>query len=610
MEFLDRLKDKAAFVTDRLKDEAAFLTGILRALKMTTHIAKHPTRVFPDVIEELAQRHGDRPALLSERELFSYRLLAERSNRYARWAIGQRVGRGDVVCLLMPNRPEYMAIWLGITRAGGVAALLNTNLVGRSLAHCIDIVAPKHVIVAAELLDVFATTRPLLKTAPSIWLHGGEVSQHTRIERHVEGLSGGPLSAAERPPLTIEDRALYIYTSGTTGLPKAANVNHYRVMLACFGFAGVMATKATDRMYNCLPMYHTAGGLCATGSLLINGGSVILREKFSAREFWNDVVRHECTLFQYIGELCRYLVNSPPDANETGHRLRLACGNGLRPDVWNEFKQRFRIPQIIEFYAATEGNVLLFNFAGKPGAIGRLPRIIAGRFPTALVQFDVAKGEPVRDATGFCVLAAPHEIGEAIGEIVQDPERPGSRFEGYSSSVENERKILRDVLQRGDIWFRTGDLMTKDEQGYFYFVDRIGDTFRWKGENVSTTEVAETINLMPGVKESNVYGVPIPGNDGRAGMAALVFDGPCDLAALREHLVARLPDYARPLFLRIQKEIDVTATFKQRKMDLVQEGFDPVKVDDPIYFNDPQTGAFVRLDRELHDRILTGQVRL
>jgi fatty-acyl-CoA synthase len=595
---------------DRLKDDFAFVTGILRALRMTTHIAKNPTRLFPHVIEELAERYGDRPALVSDRERLSYRELAEHSNRYARWALGQRIGKGEVVCLLMPNRPEYVAIWLGITRAGGAVALLNTNLASRSLAHCIDIVAPKHIIVAAELADAFASARTMLKSAPTIWLHGGGVSEHPRIDLHVEDLSGGSLSADERPALTIEDRALYIYTSGTTGLPKAANVNHYRVMLACFGFAGVMGTKSTDCMYDCLPLYHTAGGLCAIGSVLVAGGSVVVREKFSAREFWSDVVRYECTLFQYIGELCRYLVNSPPDENETKHRIRLACGNGLRPDVWNEFKRRFKIPKIIEFYAATEGNVLLFNFAGKPGAIGRLPRIIADRFPTALVRFDVEKGEPMRDADGFCIPASPGEIGEAIGKIVHDPERPGSRFEGYSSTAENEKKVLRDVFENGDAWFRTGDLMTKDEQGYFYFVDRVGDTFRWKGENVSTTEVAETINLVPGVKETNVYGVPLPGREGRAGMAAIVCEGTCDLAALHGHLAERLPDYARPLFLRIRPEIDVTSTFKQKKIDLVRDGFDPSKVADPIYFNDAQAGAFVRLDQPLYERIQAGQIRL
>ena len=329
---------------DRLKDDVAFVTGILRALKMTTHIAKNPTRLFPNVIEELAERYGDKPALLSERERLSYRELAEHSNRYARWAIGQYVGRGDVVCLLMPNRPEYMAIWLGVTRAGGVAALLNTNLIGPSLAHCIDIVSPKHVIVAAELADTFSSARPLLKSRPTIWLHGGGVSEHPRIDRHVAGLSGGPLSADERPrsPSRIA-RSI----STRPGPPACRRLPTSTTTASCsprLASPALMGTKSTDRMYDCLPMYHTAGGICAIGSVLVNGGSVVLREKFSAREFWNDVVRYECTLFQYIGELCRYLVNSPPDADETKHRIRLACGNGLRPDVWTNSSSasRFR----------------------------------------------------------------------------------------------------------------------------------------------------------------------------------------------------------------------------------------------------------------------------
>ena len=290
----------------------------------------------------------------------------------------------------MPNRPEYMAAWLGITSAGGVAALININLVGPALAHCIDIVEPKHVVVAAELADVFATARPLLKTKPKIWSHGE--SADMPAPRYARSMPCPATRSTPRsaPALTIEDRALYIYTSGTTGLPKAANINHYRVMLASSAFAGVMDTKPDDRMYDCLPMYHTTGGVVAIGSVLLNGGSVVIREKFSAREFWDDVVRYDCTLFQYIGELCRYLVQfaaeSERDAS-TGCVPPAATGCG--PISGMQFKKRFRIPHILEFYGATEGNVNIFNFEGKPGAVGRVPWFVAHRFPIAVVRFDV-----------------------------------------------------------------------------------------------------------------------------------------------------------------------------------------------------------------------------
>jgi fatty-acyl-CoA synthase len=593
----------------QLKGDLVFLRGVLRALRMTTHIAKNPARIFPNVIEELAARHGDAPALLSARETFSFRQLFDRSNRYSRWALKQQIAKGETVCLLMPNRPEFMAIWLGITRAGGVTALLNTNLIGQSLAHCIDIVTPKHVIVAAELVGQFDSIRPLLKSSPKVWVHGESSSREARIDAAADAMSGEPLTASERPALTIEDHALYIYTSGTTGMPKAANINHYRVMLASFGFAGVMGTKKSDRNYVCLPMYHTAGGLCATGSLLVNGGSVYLRERFSVREFWDDIVNNDCTMMMYIGELCRYLVNAPPNPNETKHKLRLACGNGLRPDIWEEFKNRFRIPLILEFYAATEGNVLMFNFEGKTGAVGRLPWFLEHRFPTALVKFDVETEQPVRNAEGFCVPCGANEVGEAIGKIVNDANKPGNRFEGYARREETEKKILRHVFAPNDIWFRTGDLMRKDENGYFFFVDRIGDTFRWKGENVSTSEVAEAINRFPGIKDTNVYGVGIPGREGRAGMAAIVCDD-CDLEAFYRHLEASLPDYARPVFLRIRQDLDVTATFKQRKVDLVKQGFDPDGIPDPLYFNDMSARVFVPLDRVLYEKIQSGHARV
>jgi fatty-acyl-CoA synthase len=582
----------------------------LRALAATAPIAAHPQRTLPAQIEELADTYADAPALISDRETLTYRELAARANRYARWALELGVAPGDTVCLLMPNRPEYLAIWLGVTRVGGIVALVNTSLAGAALAHCINIVAPKHVIVAAELIGALESARPLLAIEPRIWLHGAGHPAFPRLDRAIERQSGARLGGTELRPVTIEDRALLIYTSGTTGLPKAANISHHRLLMWSHWFAGMMDTRASDRMYDCLPMYHTAGGVVATGAVLLNGGSVVVREKFSAHEFWSDVVRYDCTLFQYIGELCRYLAHSPPNPNETRHRLRLACGNGLRPDLWHEFKTRFRIPHILEFYGATEGNVNIFNFEGEEGAVGRVPWFVAHRFPIAVVRFDVERGEPVRNAEGFCERCAVDEPGEVIGRIVNDPSRPGNRFEGYAAESQNQNKILRDVFDKGDAWFRTGDLMRQDDRGYFYFVDRVGDTFRWKGENVSTAEVAETINTFPGIEDANVYGVTVVGRDGRAGMAAIVCDGDCDLASLHAHLDTHLPDYARPLFLRIQNKIDVTTTFKQKKVDLVREGFNPGATADPIYFNDPQSHAFVRVNPELYRRIESGEIRL
>jgi fatty-acyl-CoA synthase len=594
---------------DNLADDIFFLRGALRILRMTTPIAKNPARVFPALIEELAEKFGDAPALISQRERLSYRALSERANRYARWARRQNLGKGETVCILMPNRPEYMAAWIGITAMGGVAALINTNLLGTALAHCIDIVAPKHVLVATELAAEFSTARSLLKTTPKIWSHGGN-NGDPRIDTEIDALPGHRLDASERAALSIEDHALYIYTSGTTGLPKAANVNHYRVMLASCAFAGVMNTTSADRMYDCLPMYHTVGGLVATGAVLLNGGAVVIREKFSVNEFWDDIVREQCTLFQYIGELCRYLVHAPPNPNESKHRLRMVCGNGLRPDLWEQFKTRFHIPHILEFYGATEGNVNIFNFEGKPGSVGRVPWFVAHRFPIAVVKFDVERQRPIRNANGFCERCEPNELGEVIGRIVNDASKPGNRFEGYAAVDQNEHKILRDVFKKGDSWFRTGDLMRKDKRGYFFFADRVGDTFRWKGENVSTTEVAEAINRFPGITDANVYGVTIPKYDGRAGMAAIVCEGQCDLGALHAHLAANLPPYARPLFLRIQRRLDITGTFKQKKVDLVREGFNPLATKDPIFFSDPQANTYVPLDAAFYLRLENGSIRL
>jgi fatty-acyl-CoA synthase len=592
------------------RNDASAAKAWLRALELTAPIPRNRDRVLSTVIEDLAARSGDAPALLSERECFTYRALAERSNQYARWALAQGIAKGDVVGLLMTNRPEYFAIWLGITSIGGIVALLNTNLVGNSLSHCINIVNPRHLIVAGEFIDSLNTALSGLTGSPVIWTHGVDHARFHRIDHDIARLPGEKLEKHERPSLTVEDRALFIFTSGTTGLPKAANISHARILQWSYWFAGMTAMQPDDRMYNCLPMYHSIGGVLVPGAALVGGSSVVIREKFSASQFWNDVTHWDCTMFQYIGEFCRYLLHASSSWENLNHRIRLACGNGLAPDLWDDFKNQFQIPQILEFYASTEGGVSLFNAEGKRGAIGRVPAYLAHRFSPVLVRFDVAKGEPVRNEEGFCIRCAPNEPGEALGKVVDDPSNLGSRFEGYTDKQASEKKILCNVFESGDAWVRTGDLMRKDEKGFFYFVDRIGDTFRWKGENVATSEVSEAICAFPGIKHANVYGVAIPSTEGRAGMAALVADRELDLAALRKHLMSRLPPYARPLFLRLQDDVDVTGTFKYSKTDLVRQGYDPANTMDVLYFDNSESQAFNRIDKSLYERIQIGQIRL
>ena len=587
-----------------LKDHTVSKTW-LGALEATAPIAAKPHYILPSVIEDLAESRGDSQALLSAEGCLTYRALAECANRTARWALDQGLAKGDTVCLMMPNRPEYMAIWLGLTSVGVVVSLINTNLRGPSLAHCIDIVAPRHVIVADDLIEKFRSAAALLASRPKIWTQGGEFDCHA-----AERFSGERLTPAERRAVTIADRALLIYTSGTTGLPKAANVSHRRLLEWSFWFAGLMNTGPDDRMYDCLPMYHSVGGVVATGAMLVRGGSVLIREKFVAHQFWSDVVGWDCTLVQYIGELCRYLVNSPKNPLERAHRIRICCGNGLRADVWEKFQKRFAIPRILEFYASTEGNVSLYNVEGKVGAIGRIPSFLTHRFPLALVKSDASSGEPARDRNGFCIRCATNEIGEAIGRIPKDSAQIGKEFEGYASINDSERKIIRDVFAHGDVWYRTGDLMRMDAAGFIYFIDRIGDTFRWKGENVATSEVAAAITAFPGIREANVYGVRVPSTEGAAGMAAVVTDGPLDFVAFREHLARWLPPYARPLFVRITDRIEATDTFKHTKVALARQGYDPTATTDAIYFDNPDRRAFVRLDGVHYARIQAGDVRL
>jgi fatty-acyl-CoA synthase len=577
----------------------------LKAIGLTSRIEAEPQRLFADVVEGWAQQQPQRPALLSDTTNFTYEELAARINRYARWAMQVGVGPGVTVCLLMPNRPDYLACWLGITRVGGTVALINTRLIGRSLAHCIEVASADHVVLAAECAEAFSTARPHLSRVPRVWALGG-CDLGADLETALAEQDPRTLAVSERRAVGIDDRALLIYTSGTTGLPKAANVSHRRILSWGGWFAGLTEASVDDRLYDCLPLYHSVGGVVAPCSMLRAGGSVVIAEKFSASAFWNAVVRFDCTIFQYIGELCRYLLREP--APETGHRLRLAVGNGLRADIWERFTERFSIPRVLEFYAATEGNFSLFNVEGKPGAIGRIPPLLAHRFPAAIVKVDCVDGRPARGWDGLCIPCGVGEVGHAIGRIGTS-EDGGGAFEGYTDRAETDRKILRNVFVEGDAWFATGDLMRRDDQGYFHFVDRVGDTFRWKGENVATGEVSDAIRNCPGVVDAATYGVTVPGCDGRAGMAALVTEEGFDPAVLAKHLGRRLPPYAIPVFLRLCRTLDATETFKQQKQRLVREGFDLSIADDPVFLRHPADGLYRPLDAAVRARIADGGIK-
>jgi len=562
--------------------------------------------------------------LIGDRSRFTWAELDEFAARVAGWAIRRGFQRGDVVALSMENRPEFVGIWLGLSRVGVVTALLNTNLTGERLAHCLREAAPRAWLVGAELLEGSLSAVAHLSEPPAIFVadlasgvaagvaeNGDAAQSSTRgvaLESFDAHLGAGSPTAIE-PGIAASRRGgdllFLIYTSGTTGLPKAARISHLKAALTGMASWKSQGLGPADRTYCCLPLYHSAGGMMAVGGALMSGGSIVIARKFSASQFWSDCVRHEVTTIQYIGELCRYLVNSPPHPEERRHRIRSAMGNGLRPDVWQAFQERFAIPRIVEFYGATEGNLALLNTSGRLGAVGQLPEFVRKRLGIELVRYDVESESLVRGPDGLCERCAPNEAGELLIQITGS-----TRFEGYTNPSASEKKILRDAFVKGDAYFRTGDLLRVDADGFYYFVDRIGDTFRWKGENVATSEVAEVIGVDPGVAEANVYGVAIPNQDGRAGMAALVVNSKFDLERLSDAIHDGLATYARPVFLRILPEMEVTGTFKHRKVDLVREGFDPRQVSDAIYFRDAALGRYVPLDAALCDSILTGGTRL
>jgi len=573
-----------------------------------------------ELLEDRAEEFADRPFLIFEDRHLRYADHNAATNRVAHWAHDQGLRRGDVVALLMENRPEYLATWMGLAKLGVKTALINTNLTGRTLRHALATAEARHLVLGAECIDRYGTTADDLERMLEVWVQGEPDHDPGDTERFGRdlgaALAGYPTASPPTPwrdGLRSGDDLLYIYTSGTTGPPKAARFSHLRFIST--GDLGAWAQDLTtlDVHYCALPLYHTAGGVMQLGAAMFAGAGFALRRRFSASAFWDDVRRHDATAFQYIGEFCRYLVNQPERPDDREHGIRAAVGNGLRPDIWATFRDRFAIPRILEFYGATEGNVAFMNFENKEGSVGRYPSAILRRLMSnaKLVRFDVETGSHVRGPDGFCIECDPDEPGELLGRIPEG-EKSSGRFEGYTSKQATDQKVLRDVFAEGDAWYRTGDLLRRDAEGFYYFVDRIGDTFRWKGENVSTQEVAEACAAFPGMSMVNVYGGGVPGAGGRAGMLAFVPEkgATFDPDAFHAYVGQRLPPYAAPVFVRQLAVPDMTGTFKLRKVALQAEGFDPERVTDPLWVRDDEVGTYVPLTPEMTEAIRTGGRRL
>ncbi|ESQ87178.1 acyl-CoA synthetase [Asticcacaulis sp. AC460] len=570
-----------------IKRDATFVKRMIRILRSISGVSPDSPNLVCDDFERVADRYKDNLAVLFEGKTLTYQQLDTMANRYAHWGRARGLKPGDTVALFMPNRLEYIAIWVGLNKIGVITALINNSLTGSGLAHCINISMASLTLVDRTTMPCFKEVEKSIERHQALWvldLDRDEESDNCRsLDSALKGVSSVRPDPALRMGMTANAVALYIYTSGTTGLPKAAKISNARAQMYMKAFAGLSHMREDDRVYCVLPLYHATGGLCGVGAALMSGACVVLARKFSASKFWSDVRNQAVTHIVYIGELCRYLVNSPPAPNpddERRHKVRMAFGNGMRPEVWTNFQKRFKIPNIVEFYGSTEGNVSLFNLDGQPGAIGRVPRILRNRFNVRLVRFDLESEMPDRRPDGLCYECKPGEIGEAIGQIANDAKHA---YSGYADKSATQKKILTDVFKKGDAWFRTGDLMRQDKAGYLYFVDRIGDTFRWKGENVSTSEVAEHCASAPGVEEAIIYGVPVPHHDGKAGMASLITRDGFDIKAFKEHVDAHLPSYARPRFVRLLQEVETTGTFKYKKMDLIKGGYDPAKITDPLY---------------------------
>ena len=602
-----------------IKREFTYLSSVIRLLKGVKDVNSNSENLCIDDIERIVDEHPTRPAFICEHQEWTYQEFENYANQVAHWALAQGYKKADRIAIMATNRLEYVALWYGFGKVGIIPALINYNLTGQSLAHCLNITKTQCILIEHDFKDNWQSASPHIEGAPDIvWAYRtkGAVGKEdfeaqlakmpsTRPERaHREGIKGG-------------DLALFMYTSGTTGLPKAARITHTRMQYFLRGFAISAQSTKQDRIYIPLPFYHATGGLCGVGIALHAGGAVIIKPHFSASQFWKDIYIHKASLFMYVGELCRFLYTNKQKETQNSegidysrdHNLRSIIGNGLSKDIWEGFCTRFNIKDVIEFYGATEGNISLINIGGPVGSVGRLPLYMRKVLNGTIIGYDIATDTHIKDETGFYKSAKANEIGELIAQIKTD--NPRFQFEGYDDESATNSKILRNVFVKGDAWFRTGDLMWRDKASFVYFSDRIGDTFRWKAENVATHEVETCLTRFAGIETANVYGVHIPYMEGRAGMAALTTtNGDIDLQALSAYLQISLAPYAHPLFLRFMPQAQTTTTFKYNKAALLKESFDPSQISDTLYFNHPNGNGYVKLDNKIFAQIQNGELKL
>ncbi len=564
------------------------------------------------VLEKQASRRPDKPLILFEDRVISYRDFNEAANRYAHFFRTMKLTKGDTVALFMSNRPEFLIIHAGLAKIGVVPALVNGNIRGKALAHALNIIEAKAAIVGREYADDYLAVSDDVKlSGPGnvyIETDGADIIAPAGMIELGPILNRQPVSNPVIDyPITTKDVLEYIYTSGTTGMPKATVLTHHKWVQLGYALGGMCLKAISDDVqYCCLPLYHNSGINIAWPTTLMSGGTLALRSKFSASNFWSDVRKYNATLFVYVGELCRYLNNQPRKDNDADNTLHYILGNGMRGDYWEEFQRRFGIKRIVEVYGATEGVGGLINIKGKPGMIGKLSSAGVVRMGE-VARYDLQKGEIIRNNRGFAVKCRPGESGMFLAKI-----NDHSPFSGYKGNRKaTNEKIIGNVFRKGDRYFISGDLFKLHKGGYVSFVDRLGDSFKWKGELVATNEVADILNRFGGIEDCNVYGVTVKGAEGRCGMAALTLlpGNSFNWKNFAAYVEANLPVYARPYFVRVRKEKDATSTFKQVKTSLQNEGFDPGLVSDPLYFLDPQSRTYAEITPELHRDIQSGKIK-